>query len=371
MRRRNLRRTGTWLLVVAVFGACGGDGDKTSTTARDLPAESTSTSVAGATTRTSATASTTTAPSEGETSLEAPLEVGRAISVANWRIRVVSVTSDGTDQVMTENEFNDPPGEGEQFFIANLEATYVGEESSTFWLDMSLKSVGESNVAYEAFEATCGVIPDDINDSGETFPGGTITGNVCWRISSDDATSLVMIAEESFSFEGSRQFLSLDPAATPLEDSTSTGAEAGGVTGAVPIGQAAPVGIWEVRVLAVTPDGTDAVLSENQFNEPPGEGEQFFIANLEATYIGEESSTFWLDMSLKAVGQSNVAYEAFVAGCGVIPEDVNDSGETFPGGTVSGNVCWKITSDDATSLVMIAEESFGLEETREFFALTG
>lgn len=110
---------------------------------------------------------------------------------------------------MDENEFNDPPPEDNQFFIATLEATYTGDESSTFWVDMTLKAVGESNVAYEAFEASCGVIPDDINDSGETFPGGTITGNVCWNIQSSDVASLVMIAEESFNLDDTRQFFSL------------------------------------------------------------------------------------------------------------------------------------------------------------------
>ena len=111
---------------------------------------------------------------------------------------------------MEENQFNDPPPEGNQFFIASLEATYTGTESSTFWVDMTLKSVGDSKVAYEGVDAYCGVIPDDINDSGETFPGGTITGNVCWSIQSTDAASLVMIVEESFNFEDdARAFFAL------------------------------------------------------------------------------------------------------------------------------------------------------------------
>ena len=110
---------------------------------------------------------------------------------------------------MEENQFNDPPPEGNQFFIASLEATYTGTESSTFRGDMRLKSVGDSNVAYEGV-AYCGVIPDNINDSGETFPGGTITGNVCWSIQSTDAASLVMIVEESFNFgDDTRAFFAL------------------------------------------------------------------------------------------------------------------------------------------------------------------
>src|SRR5690606_25256535 len=106
------------------------------------------------------------------------------------------------------------------------------------------------------------------------------------------------------------------------------------------------------------------------FNEPPGEGEQFYMARVEATYDGPESSTFWIDMSLKAVGDSSVAYEGFDGSCGVVPDSLIDAGETFPGGTIEGNVCWKVHSDDLGSLVMIAEESFVVEETRTYFSLT-
>lgn len=74
---------------------------------------------------------------------------------------------------------------------------------------MTLKAIGESNVAYEAFEASRGVIPDDINDAGETFPGGTICGNVCWSVGAGDVASLAMIAEESFTFEETRVFFAL------------------------------------------------------------------------------------------------------------------------------------------------------------------
>ena len=130
------------------------------------------------TTSESGAATTTEAPLVGESSIDSPIQLGAVVQVGNWRLRVSAITPDGTDEVMEENQFNDPPPEGNQFFIASLEATYTGTESATFWVDMTLKSVGDSNVAYESFDASCGVIPDDITHSGEAFPGGTITGNV-------------------------------------------------------------------------------------------------------------------------------------------------------------------------------------------------
>ncbi|MEA1903737.1 MAG: hypothetical protein U9N56_09450 [Actinomycetota bacterium] len=367
--------------VVLAVAACSGGPAVTASSEADSVGTSTTVSDTEPAPATTEPLSTTTEPpvetttSEAQentdgtsTSLAEPLAVGRVVLVGGWRVRVASIAPDSVEAVMAENDFNDPPGEGEQFFMARLEATYVGEESSTFWFDMTLKAVGGSNVAYEAFEADCGVIPDDINDAGETFTGGTVTGNVCWRIKSDDADSLVMIAEEFFSFEETRAFLSLDASATPVEESTSGGATADSPDG-VSVGQHATVGSWDLVVLSVTPDATADVMAENDFNDPPGEREQFFMVSLEATYVGEESSTFWIDMTLKALGDSNVAYEPFESGCGVIPDDINDAGETFPEGTITGNVCWRINFDDVDSLVMIAEEGFSFEETRTFFAL--
>jgi hypothetical protein len=374
-----LRKTqiGILALMFALFGCGNGEVDSSSTSTTPPPPESTTSSIVErATTTTIATTTTTAAPTtttslEGATR-EAPIPVGGVVQVGDWRLRVTEVTPDATDLVMAENQFNDPPSDGSQFFIAQLEATYTGTGSSTFWVDISLAAVGDSSVAYEeGFDASCGVIPADIDHSGETFPGGTITGDVCWSVQSSDADSLVMIAEQSFTFDDTRRFLSLDPTATPLDESTAVENSGVGQVGpTVAIGQLASVGPWDLRVVAVTPDATDRVMAENQFNDPPPDGNQFFIAEIEATYTGGESSTFWVDMSLKAVGDSNVAYEASEATCGVIPGDIDDSGETFPGGTITGNVCWNIQTSDAESLVMIAEQSFTFDDTRTFFALT-
>lgn len=356
------------LMIAFALAACGGADGALETTAANV--DTTTTTAAEATTTTTTTPSTTTTTqASGESSLAAPLEVGAVVQVGDWRLRVSGVTPDATDQVMAENQFNDPPVDGNQFFIASVEATYTGSDSSTFWVDMSLKSVGASNVAYEPFDARCGVIPGDINDAGETFPGGTVTGNVCWSIQSADAESLVMIAEESFTFDETRAFMSLDPSAEPLDETTTVEGGGSDLGPLVAVGDSATVGSWAITVVGVTPDATDQVMAENQFNDPPVEGNQFYIATLEATYSGDDSSTFWIDMTLKAIGESNVAYEAFEASCGVIPGDIDDAGETFPGGTITGNICWSVGSEDVASLVMIAEESFTFDETRVFFAL--
>ena len=162
-RRRWVLITGGILIVLIVIGALtdtsGDDESDTATgdelaAAEDEPDESPATPTeTTATTSESRAATTTEAPLVGESSLDSPIQLGAVVQAGSWRLRVSAITPDGTDEVMEENEFNDPPPEGNQFFIASLEATYTGTESSTFWVDMTLKSVGDSNVAYEGFDA--------------------------------------------------------------------------------------------------------------------------------------------------------------------------------------------------------------------------
>ena len=122
-----------------------------------------------------------------------------------------------------------------------------------------------------------------------------------------------------------------------------------------------------MKVVSSTPDATAAVLAENQFNDPPKAGEQFFIARVTATYIGSGSDTFDGTFRLRAVGASAVSYATFENSCGVIPDRISDA-EVFTGGTITGNVCWAVRSSDATSLVLY-DDPITSVPTRLFFAL--
>jgi hypothetical protein len=137
----------------------------------------------------------------------------------------------------------------------------------------------------------------------------------------------------------------------------------------IPIGETAQMGEWEITVTDTIPDAQQAIMDENQFNDPPEEGMQFFIAALSATYLGEESSNFWIDVRLRAVDDGGVAYDGMDAYCGVIPDNISDRGEAFTGATIEGNTCWAVSSEHTNSLVMIVEPLFSWDRERLFFAL--
>jgi len=134
----------------------------------------------------------------------------------------------------------------------------------------------------------------------------------------------------------------------------------------LPVGSVGTSGGWRITVLGTTPDATAAVLAENQFNDPPEPGSQFFIATVRASYVGDGSESFLGDFRLRAVGASAVEYTTFENSCGVIPNPIT-SNDVFPGGTIEGNVCWQVRSSDASSLVMYDEPP--ADDTRMFFAL--
>jgi hypothetical protein len=136
----------------------------------------------------------------------------------------------------------------------------------------------------------------------------------------------------------------------------------------IPLGQTAAIsGGWQMRVLSSIPDATAQVLAENQFNDPPAAGRQFFIARVEATYTGPGSSTFSAGFRLSAVGPSGFVHRTFDEdGCGVIPDDFPFNA-VFTGGVLTGNVCWSVSATDAAGLVIL-DDDFGSEDT--FFAST-
>jgi tetratricopeptide (TPR) repeat protein len=123
---------------------------------------------------------------------ENPVPMGTTVDLGDgWQIAAIGVIPDGTNVVLRENQFNNPPKTGNQFFLARIQAKYTGQGSATFGGGYRLRAVGPSSVGYSTFENNPGVIPDPLPDS-EVFTGGIIEGNIGWEIKSSDANALVM-----------------------------------------------------------------------------------------------------------------------------------------------------------------------------------
>jgi hypothetical protein len=124
---------------------------------------------------------------------------------------------------------------------------------------------------------------------------------------------------------------------------------------------------WHVRVNKSRPNANAAVRAENQFNDPPAAGRQFFIINVTVSYTGKGSDAPFSGLTFYALGRSNVAYDESEDGCGVVPNELDSFKKVFKGGKLTGNVCFSVRKSDVRSLLLMVEPGFSFEDTQVFF----
>ena len=309
-----------------------------------------------------------------------PTPAGETVAVGDWDVTVLSATPDATDAVLAESQSNDPPAEGHQFYMAEVAATYQGRWSEQLAAGLGLLAVGDSSVAYDITNHYCGVVPGGDKTYVEVFPGGSLRLNLCWEIRSEDAHSLVFMVDDPSPFDRERMFrerlfmalprvgLTFEPPlARPIAIDDGDVGTRGNPT---PAGETVAVGDWDVTVLSATPDATDAVLAESQSNDPPAEGHQFYMAEVAVTYRGIYDD-LWAGVRFKLVGDSSIAY--YSGGCGETPDEFEHFVVVSTGESQRGHLCWEVRSEDADSLVLIADGSLSnfAFDRREFMALPG
>jgi len=121
----------------------------------------------------------------------------------------------------------------------------------------------------------------------------------------------------------------------------------------VPIGTSVDMGEnWEITVLSVFPNATDKmVYGDNDIGFVRDPAEEFFIAKIQAKYIGPGSIRF--DNHLSAVGSASIGYTPIniIQGEGAIPDYISYQ-EVFTGGVLTGILVWMIPPAHANHLVM-------------------
>jgi len=107
-----------------------------------------------------------------------PLAIGDTVQNDDWTITLGS-PYEATDEVLAENEFNEEPEAGMEFWILPITATYEGEDTGHAGMDLTAKFVGDDGRTYNDYEPGCGVIPDDLMDIDSLYADGTAEGNTC------------------------------------------------------------------------------------------------------------------------------------------------------------------------------------------------
>ena len=122
----------------------------------------------------------------------------------------------------------------------------------------------------------------------------------------------------------------------------------------------------QIRAISITADAWPLVYAENRFNDPPEEGNRFFMVRVEVVNPSDALQSVDVDdFDFKLIGDNRVVY-SYSEGCGVIPDELDR--EIFPGGRAEGNVCFEVPESER-GMILIHEPGYGTEN-RRFLILT-
>lgn len=157
---------------------------------------------------------------------------------------------------------------------------------------------------------------------------------------------------------------SLPPAEGTREGSPSPTIEGESPVGAtadnpVPIGDAANLTTWSVKVIGFTANADAAVAHENIFNEKPRAGYHYLLVTLRTANIGKKSSNPFFDLNWSLIGSDGRQYNSPSV---VIPMGLSDSGNVPPGAFAEGNVVFEV-ADKARGLVLYLEDTSSFART--------
>jgi hypothetical protein len=137
------------------------------------------------------------------------------------------------------------------------------------------------------------------------------------------------------------------------DDAESTGSVAadddkvGTRTTPYPLGTAISNDKWTVTVNSFDADATDAVLTENPYNDKPASGQAYALVNLTVQYIGDESGIpSEVGVSYVTSGGNTVnTFDALA-----LAPDALSSNELYNGASATGNVALMIPEGDEGTL---------------------
>ena len=134
-----------------------------------------------------------------------PISLGDAVVVNNWEVQVTSVNKDAAKIVLKSDPYATPPASAESFLLFMVKAKYVGEESGEPISDLRFKIVGSMG---NTFAKSCGYSVDSFDSNGETFPGATVKGNLCFTVDTNQIEGATISIQGDYSPED-RKFISL------------------------------------------------------------------------------------------------------------------------------------------------------------------
>ncbi len=325
--------------------------------------------------------------------IDNPVEAGGLLKGADGtEIVATAIVEDAWELIHAQNQFIDPPAEGNRFYMVTIDMAFNYGEGSLIVDESDFRLIGKNRVLYHPHENSCGAFEwtshsfAGINPlTRELFIEGKTRGNICFQISEDESNLLLVHQPESAT--GSLRFLTLDPlengspsdlTTIPVEPHPDSLSLPQGFTLDDPVDAG---GIMEgtdgtgIVATAIVEDAWELIRAEAHFNDPPAEGKRFYMVTVEVAYnIGEGFLTVD-ETDFALTGDHRAVYVPLWDSCGVTPDELN--GELFIGVKIKGNLCFEIPENDSDMILIhqpgasghVNTRSEGWRESRRFLSL--
>ncbi len=135
-----------------------------------------------------------------------PIALGKAVEVNDWKVQVESVNKDALKAVLASDPYTSKPSANERYVLLNLKATYIGDESGEPSSDLRFKVVGSKG---NTFAQSCGYSSDSFDNNGETFPGASVKGTLCFTVDANQISGATISVQSDYSGDD-RKFISTD-----------------------------------------------------------------------------------------------------------------------------------------------------------------
>lgn len=298
------------------------------------------------------------APAGRRGSQDAPLAIGEIADVGQgYRVQVLSVTPDGTDEVLEAWSYNDPPPDGSRFTLVEIAIGAFTTDDPVSFAAVDIRAVGANRVQ---LSDDCGSLPDQLDMWRQAFAGSVVRGNICFVTTPADEDELILYATAMFTDESAYLDATTPPADPPNAMMAMRGLHADAASSAgrgtpTPIGTTVELdNDWSATVTGALSDVTEIVEDDIFSSITIGEGERVVMVPVRLDYRGSTPMSA-MSVQLSAVGDSNLGYEPYY---GNVPDELERYVDIFGGGSLEGNVAFIVPEEDLGSIVFYTSMIF-------------
>ncbi len=291
-----------------------------------------------------------------------PVSFGDLAHIGNgYRLQVLSVTHDATEEVLARFDSIDPPPEGSRYTLIDLAGGYYGLEDPQENFLASVQAFSDLDPEIDVASG-CGDFPQfpDLNNARakvNVFAGGVQRGQLC--VLTTPAQTAAGYYLQAFGGSGSdnaffeaseedRPFTAM-PTLTGIQPGTTSEDARRNPTAVGTSAEAGDTG-WTIAVTGSAEDITEAVLAEDPSSPAPPDGFRFVGVPVSMEH-GESTDKAPSGANARAVGDSNVQYGTE---CGVVPNALDVFTPVTAGTPVQGQLCFVVPTEEVESILVYA-----------------